>query len=291
MMAGQKNIIKAYYLLTKPGIIYSNAVTAIGGFFLAAKGHSDVRLFLAMVFGLSFGIASACVYNNYIDRDIDAKMKRTKKRALVQKSISGRNALVFATVLGIASFVLLVFYVNLLSAFVMFVGFFFYVVMYSIWKRRSEIGTIVGSISGAVPPVVGYCAVTNHFDVAALLLFLILVFWQMPHFYAISIFRYDDYVSAGIPVLPIKKGLSQTKIQMIFYMIAFIIAAALLTVFHYTGYVYLVIMTVLGIVWLVITLKGFTTTDVNRWARKVFFFSLLIIVTFAFLLSISKILP
>lgn len=283
-------MIKEYYLLTKPGIIYSNVLTAIGGFFLASKGTISWSLLFAMIFGLGLVIASSCSFNNYIDRKIDSKMLRTKKRSLVKKSISPGNAITYATILGIIGFALLLFFTNLLTAFIAFVGFFFYVVMYSLGKRQSEYGTLVGSISGAVPPVVGYCAVTNHIDLAAVLIFLILVFWQMPHFYAIAIFRYDDYSSASIPVLPITRGLKQTKIHMLIYVILFVITSALLSLFHYTGYSYLICMTILGVMWLVIILRGFITDDDKKWARKVFFFSLVLIVAFSFLLMLNTIL-
>lgn len=284
-------MIKAYYFLTKPGIIYSNVLTAIGGFFLAAKGNIDIPLLLSMTFGLGLVIASACVYNNYIDRGIDSKMARTQRRALVQKTITGKHALIYATILGIIGFSLLLFYTNVLTTFVAFIGFFFYVVVYSIGKRQTTYGTIIGSISGAVPPVVGYCAVTNRFDIAAFLLFLILVFWQMPHFYAIAIFRYDDYEAASIPVWPIKKGITQAKMQMLLYIFAFIIAAVSLSIFHITGFVYLVVMVTLGLMWLVLAVKGFKVTDDNKWAKKMFFFSLVVISIFSFLLIISALTP
>ncbi len=243
-----------------------------------------------MAFGLSFVIASACVINNYIDRDIDSKMARTQKRALVKKTIPGKYALIYAAILGILGFSLLLFHTNILTAFIAFIGFFFYVVMYSFTKRSTIYGTMVGSISGAVPPVVGYCSVTNHIDVAAILLFFILVFWQMPHFYAIAIFRKEDYAAASIPVLPIKKGIFQAKLQMFLYIIAFIIASSLLTVFRYTGFVYLVVMVTLGLMWLGLAIRGFRINDDKKWARKMFFFSLVIILTFSVLLSFTALL-
>jgi heme o synthase len=284
-------VIKAYYYLTKPGIIYSNVLTAIGGFFLAAKGNINSPILLAMIFGLAFVIASACVINNYIDRDIDSKMARTQKRALVKKIIPGRYALIYATILGLLGFSLLLLYTNFISALVAFIGFFFYVIVYSIGKRSTIYGTIIGSISGAVPPVVGYCAVTNNIDMAALLLFLILVFWQMPHFYAIAIFRKDDYASASIPVLPVKKGLAHTKEQIVLYILAFIIISCMLTFFHFTGYVYLIVMLTLGSMWLILAFQGFRVKDDKVWARKVFFFSLVIILIFSLLLIFSSLMP
>ena len=284
-------LIKAYYLLTKPGIVYSNALTAAAGFFLVAHGSFSLTLFLSMLFGIAFVIASACVFNNYIDRGIDGKMKRTQKRALVNKSIPEFHAIVFASVLGFIGFFLLLCFTNVITTFVAFIGFFFYVIVYGISKRKTIHGTVIGSISGAVPPVVGYCAVTNNFDLAAFLLFLILVIWQMPHFYAIAIFRSEDYAAAQIPVLPVKKGILYTKIQMLVYVSLFIIAADTLTFFHYTGYVYLIVMTILGVGWLILALQSFKAANDEKWARKFFFFSLLIIVVFSFLLIGNSLFP
>ncbi len=219
-----------------------------------------------------------------MDQGIDSKMKRTQRRALVTKTISEFHAVIYATILGILGFLILLINTNFLTFGIAFIGFFFYVIMYGISKRRSVHGTIVGSISGAVPPVVGYCAVTNNFDMAALLLFLILVIWQMPHFYAIAMFRSRDYAAASIPVLPVKEGFFQAKIQILAYIIIFILVSDLLTILHYTGYIYFIVMTAFGICWLILSIEGFRTTDDSRWARKIFFFSLIVITVFSLLL-------
>jgi protoheme IX farnesyltransferase len=283
-------LIKAYYLLTKPGIIYSNVFTAIGGFFLAERGNLSIGLFLAMIVGLGLVIASACAFNNYIDRNIDAKMSRTKKRAIPTKTIPPRHAIIFATIVGIVGFSLLFFYTTVLAGLIAFIGFIFYVVFYSIEKRRSEFGTIVGSVSGAVPPVVGYCAVTGTFDIAAFLLFLVLVFWQMPHFYAIAIFRKDDYNAASIPILPLKKGIQTTKEHIIVYILAYLVAVSSLTAFGYTGYTFLIVNLVIGIMWFGLALNGLQWTNTLKWARRLFFFSLVIIVVFSLLLVFNNLL-
>jgi heme o synthase len=282
------SFLKAYYYLTKPGIIYSNVLTAIAGYFLAAKGIISIPLLLAVIFGLGLVIASACVFNNYFDREIDAKMDRTKKRALVKKIIHIQSALIYGFILGILGFTILLLFTNLLTTFIAFVGFIFYVFFYTFGKRMTVHGTLIGSISGAVPPAVGYCAVSNNFDLAAFLLFLILVFWQMPHFYAIAIFRKDDYESASIPVLPVKKGLAQTKEQIVLYVLAFIIAVCSLTIFHFTGFVYLIVMDTLSIMWLILAVQGFFVKDDKIWARKMFIFSLVIITVFSLLLIFSS---
>lgn len=258
---------------------------------LASKAHIRLGLLLATLLGTSLVIASACVFNNYIDRDIDKHMARTKKRALVTGLIPGPIALTYATVLGLLGFLILSIYTNWLTVALGFVGIFSYVVLYGIGKRRSVHGTLVGSISGAMPPVAGYTAVTNRFDSGALLLFLILVFWQMPHFYAIAMRRYNDYAAAKLPVLPVKKGMKTTKVQILFYILAFSVAAGLLTVLGYTGYVYLIVMAGLGLYWLWLGLKGFKASDNTAWAKKMFLFSLIVILGFSIMVSVGSRLP
>lgn len=281
-------MIQDYYRLIKPRIIYGNAITFAAGFLLASKGNIDFELFLVALAGISFVIAAGCVFNNYIDRDIDRLMERTKNRALVQNLIPGQNAIIYGVSLGLAGILLLVLFTNFQTVSLGLMGFFVYVVLYSWAKRHSYNGAIVGSIAGAVPPVVGYCAVTNNFDLGALLLFITLCLWQMPHFYAIAIYRLDDYSNASIPTLPVKKGVRTAKLHMLFYIIAFIIAAPLLTVFGYTGFPYSVIAIVLGLAWLWLCIKGFRTNDNKLWAHKMFILSLVIIMSLCITISIGS---
>lgn len=284
-------MFQTYYRLTKPGIIYGNAIAAAGGFLLASNGHINFGLFLATLAGLSLVIASACVTNNYIDRDIDAKMARTKNRALASGAVSVRNSLIYAAGLGLAGALTLALFTNILTATLALFGWFAYVVLYGIGKRRTVHGTVIGSISGAVPPVVGYCAVTNRLDAGALLLFLVLVCWQMPHFYAIAMYRLKDYAAASIPVLPLKKGSHATKVQMLVYILAFIVATSLLTVLGYTGYTHLAVMILLGLAWLRLSLQGFKAASDEQWARKLFGFSLIVLLVFSAIISVDAWLP
>lgn len=271
---------RAYYLLTKPGIIRGNAVNAIAGFLLASTiAIFDFGVFVAMLSGLSLIIASGCVFNNYIDRDIDKKMKRTKKRALVTGDISAQNALVYATALGLAGATILGLFTNILTLVMGLMGFVFYVVVYGIGKRKTVHGTVIGSISGAIPPVVGYTSVSNTLDGGALLLFFILVLWQVPHFYAIAMYRLKDYSAAGIPVLPAVKSMSAAKIQTLIYIVAFTIACIGLTTFGYTGILYAIIMAIAGTGWFIMGLKGYNKNDI-AWAHRMFGFSLIVTLTF-----------
>ncbi len=282
--------LKKYYTLTKPGIIYGNIITTAGGFLLASKGHIHYWVLLATILGASLIIASACVFNNYIDRDIDKAMARTRKRATATGTISGKAALTYASILGLIGVVLLYVYVNILTLVIGLIAFLVYVFVYGYFKRRSIHGTAVGSIAGAAPVVAGYCAVTDHFNVGALLLFLILVFWQMPHFYAIALNRLSDYTAAKLPVLPVVKGVRHTKIQILIYIVGFILANIALTIFGYSGIVYVIVMVTLGLCWFWLGLKGFKNND-KKWAKKMFLFSLIIILSLSIMLSVGSLLP
>ncbi len=231
------------------------------------------------------------MFNNYIDRDIDRLMARTKNRALVKGDITVKNAMIFGTCLGLIGIIFLALYTNILTLSLALFGGFAYVVLYSWAKRNSVHGASIGSLSGAIPPVVGYCAVSNNFDFGAILLFLILCLWQMPHFYAIAIYRLDEYSNASIPTMPEKKGVRTTKLHMLFYVIAFIVVAPLLSVYGYTGLPYFVVSICMGFVWLWFCIKGLRTDDNKLWARKMFYLSLIILMSLCAIISVSSIFP
>jgi heme o synthase len=278
---------KAYFSLAKPGIIMGNALTAIGGFFLAARGNFNGSLLCATLTGLSLIVASACAFNNYIDRSADQKMSRTQNRPLAKGVISPRGAVIFAIALLFLGTLLLTTLVNPLAAGIALAGFVIYVFAYSFLKYRSTHATLVGSIAGALPPVVGYCAVAHHLDGGALLLLLIIALWQMPHFFAIAIYRIQEYASARIPVLPLSKGIHRTKIHMLCYTIAFGLSSLMLTLFHYTGTTYAVTMSLLSVVWIGLSIQGFKAESDTRWARKMFLFSLVAVTIFCTVIPFS----
>jgi protoheme IX farnesyltransferase len=281
-------MIKQYLQVTKPGIIFGNLISVIGGFLLAAKGSIDFPLFLATLVGVSLVVASGCVFNNFIDRDIDRIMERTKNRVLVKGLIPPKTSLVYATILGIAGFALLYIGANPLAMWLAVMGFVVYVGVYSLYmKRNSVYGTLIGSLSGAAPPVIGYCAVSGQFDTGALILLLIFSLWQMPHSYAIAIFRFKDYQAAGIPVLPVVKGISVAKHHIIVYILAFMIATLMLTLSGYAGYKYLVVAAAVSIWWLGMALKGYKTQNDVVWARKLFGFSIITIMSLSFMMSVD----
>ncbi|EPL8093621.1 heme o synthase [Morganella morganii] len=281
-------MMKQYLQVTKPGIIFGNLISVVGGFLLASKGDIDYPLFIATLLGVSLVVASGCVFNNYIDRDIDSVMERTKNRPLVRGLIDPKISLVYASVLGIAGMVLLLLAANVVAMLIAVVGFVVYVGVYSLYmKRKSVYGTLVGSLSGAAPPVIGYCAVTGQFDTGALILLLIFSLWQMPHSYAIAIFRFKDYQAANIPVLPVIKGISVAKNHIILYIIAFMFATLMLAISGYAGYKYLIVAAAVSVWWLGMALSGYKTTNDRVWARKLFVFSIVAITSLSVMMSVD----
>lgn len=283
--------IRAYYQLTKPGIIYGNLFTAAGGFLYGSILRVDIlKLILALV-GMAFVMGSACVINNYLDRDIDKLMGRTKKRAIAAGIIAPGAALLYASILGISGLVILLAFTNVLTAALGLIGLISYSFIYTFAKRKTVHGTLIGTLPGALPPVAGYTAATGKLDTSALLLFLILVFWQMAHFYAIAIMNLKDYKAAKIPVMPAVHGIWITKIQMLMYTAAFMLSVVLLAKFSYAGVFYLAVMVPLSLWWLSIATLGLWTDDHNPWARKVFFISIFMLPVFGVMLSVNAWLP
>lgn len=281
-------LIKNFISITKPGIIFGNLITVAGGFFLASAGQAKLFLLFITLAGISSIIAAGCVFNNIIDRDIDQIMERTKERVMVKGLLTKRIAFTYGVVLTVVGCILLWVYANFLTVVVAVVGLFFYVVVYTLgFKRTSVHGTLIGSISGAIPPVVGYCAVTNQLDAGALILFLMLSIWQMPHSFAIAIFRFDDYLSAGIPVLPVKKGIYYAKVNMVLYVCFFTIISSLLTMFGYTGFYYLATSLAIGLWWVRLAIRGFKAENDRVWARKMFGFSIIAITILSIVMSLD----
>ena len=277
-------MLKKYLFLTKPGILFGNFITTLGGFFLAAQGSIDILLLLLTLIGTTLVVASGCVVNNVIDQDIDTKMQRTQNRALVKKTISPTVALVYAFVLGVMGFSILWFGVNGYAFLFAMIGFIVYVGFYSLWTKRTSIHqTVIGSISGASPPVIGYTAVTHQFDVAALLLFLAYALWQMPHSWAIAIYRFDDYKNAGIPILPVARSIYRTKIECVIYILLFAAVLNGLYCFGYTNVFFLITFNALTAYWFYLSIIGFKAENDQLWAKRFFLYSVILIT----LLSLS----
>lgn len=291
--------IKQYYRLTKPGIIYGNLLTVVAGFLYACSQPLNggelpaiqaVPLIAASI-GSSLVIAAGCVLNNILDRDIDKRMERTKQRALAAGSISVKAASLYAAVLGAIGTITLAALTNQLTVYIGLVGLYMYVVAYGYSKRRGPAGTLVGSISGAVPIVAGYAAASGRLDVQALLLFIAMACWQMPHFYAIALYRKREYQAADIPVLPLAKGDTYTQRSILRYIVLYFAIIIGAGVAGYTGWTFTVVMGALSLAWF---WRGYRTTGslaIDVWGRRIFGSSLRILLAFSILLAANRWLP
>jgi len=282
------DLIKKYLLVIKPGIVFGNLISAAGGFLLASRGRIHIMDLLSTVIGISFVVASGCVFNNCIDRNMDRKMSRTRSRILAQRQMSARAAVLYASLLCMTGILLLWAAANMRALAIVLAGFIVYVGFYSLYlKRYSVYGSLIGSLAGAAPPLAGYCAVSNRFDMEALILLSIFILWQMPHCYTIAIFRFQDYAAASIPVLPVKQGIPTAKKHIVGYILAFMAASLMLTFGGYTGYTYLVVVAVLSLSWLYMAWSGYKTSDDRLWAKKMLVFSILNIFVLTVMMSID----
>lgn len=270
------SVIKDFLALIKIGIVNSNAITTFTGIWLALHftGQSFLNnldvVFFALV-GSSLIIAGSCSINNYIDRDIDPLMERTKGRPTVTGKILPVKVLALGGFL-IALGTLFLSFTSLTATVIGLFGIFSYVVLYTMWsKRRYVSNTIVGSLSGAVPPLIGWAAVDGHLSVIAWSLFLIMFIWQPPHFYALAMRRAEEYRAAGIPMLPVVKGFKVTKVHILVWVAALLPLPFLLTSL---GIPFLILATVLNIGWLVLGIYGYKIKDDIKWAKLMFVYSL-----------------
>ncbi len=269
-------------------------MTAVAAFFFAANGTIDWLLFAAIAIGTTCIVASGCVFNNYLDRGIDKVMLRTQKRSLAAGDIPNMHALVYATVLSIIGFAWLILFTNIITVLLGLIGIIGYVLVYGWAKRNTVHSTLIGSIPGATSLTAGYTAVTGSFDLIALQLFIVMVCWQMPHFYAIGIYRRKDYAAAALPILSVKKGIAATRQETLLYMIAFAIATFGLFIVADMSYTYLIVIALCNIWWLRVAIQGFSTKAGKAtitWAHKIFGISLLILMLFSALIAFNYWLP
>lgn len=261
----------------------------MAGYLLASGDFVQFGPLLLTLVGTAFIIASACVVNNYLDRGIDAKMARTRERVLAAARLPVWQALVYAAAL-LASGVSLLVNVNKLTAAIGLAGWLAYTILYSLAKRRSHHGTLIGTISGATPPVAGYAAVTNQLDTTAGLLFLLLVCWQMAHFYAIALYRLKEYKAAAIPVLPLVKGPSRTKTEIVVYILGFWLVGLLLAAYGPAGATFVGLISVISLIWLN-RISTYSGLQPEEWGRQKFRFSLQAILIICLGLSLNAWLP
>lgn len=237
----------AYVALTKPRIIELLLITTVPAMVLAARGWPGTWLVVATLVGGTLSAAGANTLNCYLDRDIDGVMRRTSRRPLPRHQIEPESALIFGVVLGLAGFAWLSLFANLLAASLATAALLFYVLVYTLWlKRTSNQNIVIGGAAGAVPALVGWAAVTGGVELPAWILFSVVFYWTPPHFWALALRYRDDYQAAAVPMLPVTNGISSTTRQMVLYAGLTAITSVLLVPTAGMGWIYLLAAVGLG---------------------------------------------
>ena len=274
-----------YLELTKPRVVALIVFTAIIGMFLATPTLPPWQALVIGSLGIWLAAASAAAINHLLDRERDAVMARTAARPLVTGELTPRQVLVFALALGLLSMVLLAGFVNVLTAVLTFASLIGYAVIYTVYlKRATPQNIVIGGAAGAAPPVLGWAAVTGEVHPYALLLFLIIFIWTPPHFWALAIFRRDDYSRAQVPMLPVTHGVEYTRWHVLYYTVLLLVVSLLPFITGMTGLVYAAGALVLGLgfLWYAIRLLN---PPSERFAMDVFNYSIIYLMAlFAFLL-------
>ena len=286
------SIARQYWSLTKPRVVALIVFTAVIGMFLAVPGLPPLREALFGTLGIWLAASSAAAINQLLDSRIDAQMARTSWRPLVSGTLTPRQALLFALVLAALSMTVLVLWVNPLTALLTFFALIGYAVIYTVYlKRATPQNIVIGGIAGAAPPALGWAAVTGQLHPHALLLVLIIFVWTPPHFWALAIFRRDDYARAMVPMLPVTHGVQYTRWQILFYTVLLVLVTILPWATGMSGLFYLGGALVLGVVFLWYAWHLMDPPD-ELYAMRVFNYSIVYLMAlFAFLLLDHWLLP
>jgi heme o synthase len=274
-----------YIALCKPRVVLLMLLTVIVGMYLAAPGWISPYLLLASLLGVGLCAGSAAAINHLVDKRIDAIMARTKNRPVARGQVSVRQALCFALIMGIIGLTVLIVFVNQLTALLTFLSLIGYAGIYTGYlKRATPQNIVIGGLAGAAPPLLGWTAVTNQLDPQGLLLVLIIFIWTPPHFWALAIYRYEEYQHAQIPMLPVTHGIQFTKLNIYLYTILLLVVSVLPFVIGMSGLFYLMGALVLGARFLFWAHKLYRT-DKPVVAMQTFRFSIVyLMLLFVFLL-------
>lgn len=274
-----------YLELCKPRVVVLIVFTAVVGMFLSVPGWPPIVAFVAGTLGIGFAASSAAAINHLLDHRIDAKMARTKRRPLASGQLTERNVLLFALALGVLAMLILVVWVNALTAILTFLSLIGYAIVYTVWlKRATPQNIVIGGAAGAAPPVLGWTAITGHLDPQALLLFLIIFIWTPPHFWALAIYRKAEYALVDIPMLPVTHGTAFTRLQILLYTVLLVIVTTLPYLTHMSGIVYLAGVSVLNLGFMWYALRMMTSKDIMLPMYTFAFSITYLMVLFIFLL-------
>ncbi|MCF8564049.1 heme o synthase [Alicyclobacillus tolerans] len=283
--------LRDYISLAKLGITAANLMATFAGLWVASHGHTTVSLVLLTMMGTALVVASGATLNNFVDRDIDYRMERTKERAIVSGKVAPARAFWFGLGMGVIGLAVLAFLVNWVAAAAAFVGLIVYAYIYTVWlKRTTTLSTVLGGVAGAMPPLVGWAAGSGgSLGFGAWVLFFIFFLWQPPHFLPLAMKRSEEYRAAGIPMLPVVRGFGETKWQILRYTAAMLPVSLLLYGLHFEGLIYLVVALVLGVWFLARAVQGLFVQDDLAWAKRLFKFSLIYLTTMCIVMVVGTI--
>jgi heme o synthase len=271
-LPGVRQVLADYVTLTKPRVQLLLLLTTVTTMYVA--GDPSIGLVALTVIGGSLSAGGAAAVNHYYDRDIDAQMARTATRPVPSGRVAPRAALGYGLILQALSFALLALAVNLLSASLALAGFLGYVLVYTIWlKRRTAQNIVIGGAAGAMPPLVGWAAVTGHLDPVAPYLFAIVFFWTPPHFWALSLLMKDEYARVGVPMMPVVHGEAETRRQVLLYTVLLFVLTLLPVAFGFFGAIYAAAAVALGAGFTVLAVRLYRRAD-RASALRVYLYSL-----------------
>ncbi len=265
---------KNYLELCKPKVVVLLIFTAIVGMLLSVPGMPPIDLLVYGTIGIGLASSSAAAINHFIDQKADAKMARTHNRPLPTGELNSKKVLIFAGIIGLLAMIILVVFVNTLTAVLTFLSLIGYAIVYTVYlKHMTPLNIVIGGAAGAAPPVLGWCAITGEAHPHALLLFLIIFIWTPPHFWALAIAKREEYASAGIPMLPVTHGPEFTRFQILLYTVLLLIVTLLPYLTGMSGLIYLATAILLGLGFIFYALKMMRHTD-DKTAMKTFFYSI-----------------
>tara|TARA_B100000579_G_C22769802_1_gene823376 strand:- start:229 stop:1092 length:864 start_codon:yes stop_codon:yes gene_type:complete len=268
------SLIKNYYELCKPNVVLMMLLCALVGIILASDTLLPLFEILVPLVGIGLCSGSAAAINQIIDREADAEMARTDKRPIPQGEISVTNASIFAFVIGVLGVLILVYFVNSLTAILTIFALGGYAFIYTIFlKRATPQNIVIGGLAGAAPPLLGWASVTNTIEPNALILVLIIFIWTPPHFWALAIYRKDDYAKQSIPMLPVTHGVAFTKLQIVLYTIILFLVSLFPYIVLMSGTIYLTSAIILSSLFLFYSIRLYLSDD-DKYAMQTFWYSI-----------------
>ena len=268
------NLLRSYYVLCKPNVVYMMLICALVGMLLAEESVTSVTNIVVALIGIALCSGSAAAINQVIDRKADAAMTRTDQRPLPQGELSATHASSFAFVIGVVGALVLYLYINALTMILTIASLIGYAFIYTVYlKRATPQNIVIGGLAGAAPPLLGWAAISNTIDPNALLLVLIIFVWTPPHFWALAIYRKDEYAKESIPMLPVTHGVAFTKLQIVLYTIILFIVSILPYIVLMSGGIYLISAVILSSMFMYYSIRLYFSSD-DEIAMKTFNFSI-----------------